>query len=340
MKTDITFGIIGCGKQASKHLRALQHIAGCTCILADVDPLLAQGMAADAGCEWVEHPDQLFSHRRCDAALICTPTQTHVPLIHKALSTGMHVFCEKPVADDLTEIEGLRDVVGKSNYIVTAGYIYRHAPVFKKGFALFGNDADSPENCVMGRPLIAFFRLGGRGEHRTWKHRRATGGGAVNEMLVHMVDLANWYFGPLYEVMVVSTGLHLPQRYIGGKLISADAEDFVMVRCRGRAGVEIYLQGDLLTPAFSQFVEIQAENGSFRGSIQLHSPCYLHLKEARCGHDAGRTDLSAVSCDLIGAQMQAFVSAIMEGPSQRLSSIEDSYQINRIIQQIKNQMEI
>ena len=39
------------------------------------------------------------------------------------------------------------------------------------------------------------FRLGRRGSHKAWKHRAQTGGGAANEMLVHMLDLALWYFG-------------------------------------------------------------------------------------------------------------------------------------------------
>lgn len=39
---------------------------------------------------------------------------------------------------------------------------------------------------------------------------------AVNEMLVHMIDLANWYFGPLRDVQVVSRFLKLPQRQING----------------------------------------------------------------------------------------------------------------------------
>ncbi|PID40446.1 MAG: hypothetical protein CR984_03130 [Proteobacteria bacterium] len=42
--------------------------------------------------------------------------------------------------------------------------------------------------------------------------------------------------------------------------------------------------------------------------------------------------------DLTVAQMQAFVDDIRRGRSRQRNTIEDSYQLNRIIQQIKDQM--
>ena len=51
-------------------------------------------------------------------------------------------------------------------------------------------------------------------------------------------------------------------------MVTVDAEDYVMIRCFGANGIEIFCQADLITPVFCQYVEIQGENRTFMGSIQ------------------------------------------------------------------------
>ena len=72
------------------------------------------------------------------------------------------------------------------------------------------------------------------------------------------IDLANWYFGPIRDIEVISCDLRCPERIIQGEKVKVDAEDYVLVRCFGCDGMEIYCQADLITPAFSQYVEVQA----------------------------------------------------------------------------------
>src|SRR5260221_9464594 len=105
-------------------------------------------------------------------------------------------------------------------------------------------------------------RIGGRGSAALWKHRRAEGGGAINEMLVHMLDLAVWYFGPIERAELMMEDVFRPQRVIGGKTESVDAEDFVLARFWTRGGIPVVIQADLLTPSFTQMIEIQGDNGT------------------------------------------------------------------------------
>ena len=74
-------------------------------------------------------------------------------------------------------------------------------------------------------------------------------GGVVSEMLVHLLDVASWYFGPFAEVEVLQRELLRPTRSIGGRSETVDADDFVLVRLRSTAGVLVLCQADLLTPA-------------------------------------------------------------------------------------------
>jgi len=337
MKT-IKVGVIGCGKQASKHVNGLKKIPGTEMVVADIRPDIAREMATQTGCGFLENPAQVFDDPNVRAVVICTPTQTHAPLIKQAIASGKHVFCEKPLSDRIEEIEELKGHAAETERVVMVGYIYRFVPAFEEGFRIFREMQINGESLILGRPITGYFRIGGRGSHQAWKHRKETGGGAINEMLVHMIDLANWYFGPLSDVQVISNQLHLPERTINGETVKADAEDFILLRCKGESGIEIVCQADLVTPAFSQYIEVQGENGSFRGSIQQDSPSFVFLNEGRGGYAAGKTMLSYSQRNLLDHQMLSFILAVLQNIPNDSNTIEDSLQLIQIIDQVKHQI--
>jgi predicted dehydrogenase len=255
----IKVGILGCGKQAGKHIASLQKIPNVEVVLGDIDKSLAKGLAEKNKVSWVDDPENIFANNDIMAVIICTPTQTHASLIKSALKAKKDILCEKPLCDDMEEALALQELKQQSQQIVTVGYVYRYVPIFEEGHKIIHQQQVNGESLVLGRPLSAFFRLGGRGGHRIWKHQKVSGGGAIKEMLVHMVDLANWYFGPLTNIEVISCDLRYPERYVNGEKVRVDAEDHIWIRCLGCSDIEIFCQADLITPAFSQFVEIQGE---------------------------------------------------------------------------------
>ncbi len=330
----IKVGLIGCGKQAEKHLDSLKTLPNVDIVLADMQRDFAQSLARKHSVAWVDHPEKIFEMNDILAVLICTPTPSHADLIRKTLESGKDVFCEKPLCTSLEEALSLKEWEKNADHNVMVGYVYRYVPIFEEGYRLFSQYRINEESLILGKPLSAFFRLGGRGSHQVWKHRKDQGGGAINEMLVHMIDLANWYFGPLGDVQVISNELKCPERVIQGERVQVDAEDFVMIRCVGFSGVEIFCQADLITPAFSQYVEIQCENGSFMGSIQPDIPSFVFMKQGRGGYETGKTILQYGKRKVLDIQMFYFVQAISQGIPPDRNRIEDSIELMKIIQKI------
>jgi predicted dehydrogenase len=335
----IKLGLVGCGKQASKHIVCLKRIPQAEIVLSDVHKDLAQDLAQKEECHLIDYPEDIFSDEEIQAVIICTPTQTHVPLIKKALDSNKHVFCEKPLSDNPEEINELKQWADNSNLIVMIGYVYRFVPVFDECYRIMRSRNIGGESLILGKPLTGFFRLGGRGSHQTWKHQKESGGGAINEMLVHMIDLANWYCGPLQDIEVISNRVLRPKRKINGDIINADAEDYIVIKCTGPCGVEIICQADLVTPAFCQYVEIQGTNGTFRGSIQSDSPSFIYLKEPRGGYDNGRTDFNFGQRNLLDIQMAAFIQCVAQNQVPDRNTIDDSMQLIRVVEQINNQID-
>lgn len=335
---NIEIGLIGCGKQAEKHVNSLKKIPNIDLVVTDKDIAIAKSLAEKLSLTYVNNPDELFQNEKLKAVVICTPTSSHFNLIRRAMENGKDVFCEKPLCVSIEEIQSLKKLQVETGRIVMVGYIYRFVPVFEEGYRLFSKQKLNANSMVFGKTLSAYFRLGGRGSHQAWKHKKASEGGAINEMLVHMIDLANWYFGPLNNVDVISHDIRSQTREIKGEMIQADAEDFILLKCHGNTGEEIICQADLITPSFSQYIEIQSENGSFMASIQPEMPSYVFLKEARGGYDLGKTVIQYGMRNVLDIQMAAFVYSVVTGTQPNRNRIDDSLMLMDIMNGINKQI--
>src|SRR5207253_3440791 len=65
--------VIGCGKQAAKHISGLRRIDGVELVLADKDPGLARALGAKEGLPWVAEVDAVLADASVAAIDICTP---------------------------------------------------------------------------------------------------------------------------------------------------------------------------------------------------------------------------------------------------------------------------
>ena len=332
-------GIIGCGKQAPKHISGLRKIRGVELVLADLDSDAAERLGEEHGLPAARTPGSLFEDPSIAAVDICTPTPSHSVLIEKAISAGKDFFCEKPLCEDLATARRINDLVSEHGRIGMVGYIYRFSPVFAMARDLLKNVAAGGESLELGKIVTAFFRIGGRGSHQVWKHRKASGGGAINEMLVHMIDLALWFFGPVEDLEVLACDLLRPLRTINGKEEEVDAEDYVLVRLNMRCGVQVVCQADLVTPAFTQFVEIQGENGTFMGSIQQDMPSFILCKNEVGGFPRGKTPVNMGKRNLFDAQMAEFVRAVRLHEQPANSGIPDSVRLLETLDLLKRRID-
>lgn len=332
---EMKIAIIGCGKQAPKHIAGLRKMPGVELVLADVDVRSAEDLGKKEGLLWVKKVDDIFRDDEIKAVDICTPTATHFELIRRAVESGKDFFCEKPLCENLEQAQGLQKLVEKTGRVGMIGFIYRFSPVFELGYKLFEDVPLGGESQVLGKVVSAFFRLGGRGSHQVWKHLKTEGGGALNEMLVHMLDLALWYFGPAQEGEILLSDLLRPKRVIQGKEVTVDAEDYVLARLRMKSGVEVLCQADLVTPAFTQFVEVQGENGTFMASIQSDMPSFIYCHQDAAGYPAGKVELNFGQRNLFEAQMAEFVRAVRIQKDPSHCTLSDSVSLLETLEILK-----
>ena len=331
-----TVAIIGCGKQAPKHIAGLRAAEpSVEILLADLEPERAQKLAAETGARWVDGPDAAFADPAVAAVSICTPTAAHAPLIRRAVAAGKHFCCEKPLTHDIADARALIDETRRADLFGMIGYTFRFAPGMVLAKGLVAGALHDPENSPLGRPVSAIFRIGGRGNHAAWKHQRANHGGAINEMLVHVLDLALWYFGPMAEVETVVCRCLQPDRRIGGQSVACDAEDLVVVRARSQDGAELLLHADFVSPAFIQYVEVHGTDGSVMASITPEVPSFVYTNTEKRGYAKGRTEQGWGNVNFYVAQMGAFLKGVAGGNPSVVAHVEHALPLVETMDRIR-----
>ena len=88
---------------------------------------------ADLAAEFPDVPrseafDEALSQLKPDAVSICTYADTHAGFAMKALAAGAHVFCEKPLADNLADAEKVAAAASAAGRVLLIGHILRVHP--------------------------------------------------------------------------------------------------------------------------------------------------------------------------------------------------------------------
>jgi len=319
----IRIGVVGCGKIAEKHLDAYRKFEGVEVTVTDIVEK-GKEVARNYGAKWCDNPDELIEADEIEAIDVCVPTPSHAEVILKALDHGKHVFCEKPLARNLEEAERIQERVARKDRVVMVGYLYRFHPAFQ--FA-----KDILQERIIGEPYYAIFRLGGRGSHKAWKHKRGTGGGAANEMLVHMLDLILWYFGEAVSVEPLYIDTLLKEREIEGKMVTAEAEDVVLLKIDMASGTKVLCESDLVTPSYMNYMEIHGDNGSLWTSILDHFPTIVYCKTPKGVYDRGHNFFQFPRVNLFEKELGYFIDCIQKRQRPAVNSVDDSVKIMKLL---------
>lgn len=295
-------GIVGCGRIGARHLDAYQKIGGIDVVVADENEAAAKSLASTPSVVAVAVDDLLET--QLDALDVCVPSYVHHSWILAGLEHGLHVFCEKPLCLSYGEAVQVREAALSVRRNVVVGYLYRHHPAFR-----FMKEAIT--DGIIGNPHLALARLGGRGSHQPWKHD-IIGGGAIFEMMVHMLDLMEWLLGPLENGDLLHHELLLPVRQINGEAQQARAPDFAVARLQA-GGVRAICQSDLVTPSFMNYVEVQGDNGSASASIMDLMPTMVYCNEPRGLFDRGYNHRQFEPVNLFVKELDEFIGTVAAG---------------------------
>jgi predicted dehydrogenase len=107
----IRAAIVGAGLMGYWHADAVRRIGGTVQYVVDRDAQRAARLAArHRGAGTVTQLSEVATPGCVDVVHVCTPLETHFPLVKLALEAGLHVLAEKPLAETLEATSELLSV--------------------------------------------------------------------------------------------------------------------------------------------------------------------------------------------------------------------------------------
>ncbi len=201
MNHRVTVGLIGAGRIGRVHAENLaRRIPQANLVaIADVVPQAAQKLASELGVG-AAYDDyrRILDDRRIEAVLICSSTDTHARFIEEAASAGKHIFCEKPIALDLGQIDRALAAVERAGVKLQIGFNRRFDPSFRHVRELVASGA-------IGTPHI--LRITSRDPSPPPIPYVRVSGGIFLDMTIHDFDMARYQMGCEAEEVYATGGV-------------------------------------------------------------------------------------------------------------------------------------
>ena len=189
-------GIIGAGYIAGVHAAVLSRddrvqVAAVHDVVPECAERLARthnAMAAGTSLELLE---------RSDVVYITTPNTTHVSLALAAIESGKHVFCEKPLATNITDAQRVFEKAKQSRGVFQVGHNRRFAPVYATLKRMLAETH---------QPHSAHVKMN-RGEllKPEWTGNPEITGGFLYETPIHMFDMMRFLFGEVESLHAIGS---------------------------------------------------------------------------------------------------------------------------------------
>ncbi|MFH1573015.1 MAG: Gfo/Idh/MocA family oxidoreductase [Acidobacteriota bacterium] len=117
MEDVLNVGIIGAGRIGCVHAENLAHRTERARVLmiADMNESAARRLASRLGVPGAAADyREVLENRDIQAVLVCSATDTHARIAVEAAAAGKHVFCEKPIAHSLADIDRVLEAAGRA----------------------------------------------------------------------------------------------------------------------------------------------------------------------------------------------------------------------------------
>ncbi|MGA0853468.1 MAG: Gfo/Idh/MocA family oxidoreductase [Luteolibacter sp.] len=233
----IHVALVGFGKQGKVLLDAMSNIPGlhfqAICDIWDYN--LKGGIAKVRSLQghtpkgYADIDEMLATEKGLDAAIVATPDFWHSPHTVKCLEAGLHVYCEKMMANTIDAARAMVRAMEKTGKLCQIGHQRRSNPRYRytleqliNGNRICGqivningqwNRAVSSSQDISYNPKLAIkpevlARYGFKDMHQfmNWRTYRDLSGGPISDLGAHQIDIFNWFLGGAPKSVFASGG--------------------------------------------------------------------------------------------------------------------------------------
>lgn len=310
----VNVGFIGCGTHANMNLYPSLRFADCELVAAaDLDEDRRERARRAHGADRVYGDYRaMLDAEDLDAVLISGPPALHHEAALAAMGTGLHVFVEKPPAENLEQAQEMLEVSRQTSRILMVGFMKR----FAQKYAMARKIAEREE---FGRPTHLLLRY----SFNTGPDRR----GFLAGMGAHPFDLARYFMGdyrslhPLWGESADGVVLSLNCTFSNGgtgTMIMNNQAPAVVERLELTGRGTMVVVDDIATLEYYP----RAEQRWRAPRKEVHRPnMALQTKEN-----------SSLVLQGYAGEVCEFVDAVRDGRPPRTATIEDGVELMRVVE--------
>ncbi|MCQ6560162.1 Gfo/Idh/MocA family protein [Paenibacillus mendelii] len=284
----VRFAILGFGNIAKTHMTALRAlpIIKKTPVIPVLDTLVTRRPdvhAAQAEAIGFRRVTASTQEAAADEAVdifdVCTPNANHYEDVTEAIQGGKSIYCEKPVTESYDKSRELVHRMNNSGSVALEqlAFTYRYHPAvmrIKKWL----------EEGIIGDVLqckVSYRRSGYLNPDRpiTWRLQSGmSGGGAISDLGVHVLDLIRHWFGELVDVRG-KTNAYVKQRPDEtGALINIDVDDWAMMHYTTTSDVSGIVEVSRIALGSDAYdIQIVGTRGSITCDLERQLVPHVHL---------------------------------------------------------------
>lgn len=328
-------GIVGFGRMGLTHFSILNTHPNVDFVaVCDSSSFVLKNAAQYMGIETFTDCERMFRTMGLDFVVVATPTAMHADVAECAIANNAHVFVEKPLTLHPEQGRRLLQLLQGKVLVHQVGYVNRFGDVFTRVKQLLDSGA-------VGQVLTFRTEMNGptvlHGSKKSWRSKKKEGGGCLYDFASHGVDLVNYFFGPPDEV--VGT--------VFGSIHSDGVEDTVSTTFVYKGGMRGNLLANWSDPSYRK-PSCQFEALGRMGKIiaDLHSyKVFFSYAPNLDGFTQGWNQRSytvfatPVRFFVRGfeftRQLDYFIDCIVEGKPCRISSFEDGFTTDTMLEKIR-----
>ena len=205
----ISLGIIGAGRIGKVHAQSIMNHITSARLKTIADPFMNEETEASLRAlgvsDCTKDYKKILNDPEIDAVLICSSTNTHADISLEAIAAGKHVFCEKPVSQDIAKIRQVMEKLKGTKLKYQVGFNRRFDHNFEAVRAAVANGDVGDVHIV---------RITSRDPAPPPPEYAAVSGGMFLDMTIHDFDMVR-YLTASDVVEVFANGAVLVDPLIG-----------------------------------------------------------------------------------------------------------------------------
>lgn len=187
--------IVGVGSIGERHLRCFQATGRVEVSFVEINDALRQTIADRYGVRGFADLDAALAGGP-DVAVVATPANLHIDIATQLAAHGLHLLIEKPLDVRTGGVQQLVETADMRGVLVAVAYVYRCFPALAatRQALQSGSFGKPVELVAVGGQNFPTYRPAYRDTYYT---SRATGGGAIQDALTHLLNAGEWLVGPI-----------------------------------------------------------------------------------------------------------------------------------------------